>query len=222
MRLLLMVLLPMSISSSDCSPISHSTFAPSQSSIGLLLAMCCLAPLLFAGCSRAEIKQAFDEAKNKTKSLTESAVDKIEEKLPESGQMSLESEPPIGEVQQLDLQLIDVGDGRANVVQVVSYDLSRPGRQFPSVMLHGTTTVGTASSLVGQTIACDVYLQAGPNDPIAMTPPGSSVEVTFDAFDASENTLRGRIGAVDLLASDDQSITIRGGQITAVIREVSE
>ncbi len=210
----------MSNSSPDCLPINHCTVA--RSSSALLLATCCLASLLFLGCSKAEIKQAFDEAKSKTRSLTESAVDEIEEKLPESGRMSLESVPPIGEVQRLDLELIDVGDGRANVVQVVSYDLSRPGRQFPAVMLHGTTPAGSASSLVGQTIACDVYLQASPDDPIAMTRPGSSVDVTFDAFDASANTLRGRIGAVDLLASNDQTITIQGGQITAVIRGASE
>lgn len=188
----------------------------SRLTIPLLVA--CITVAFISGCSKEKLKEALEEAKTQTKSLTESTVQAIEDKLPESGSLSLEITPASPAINQMDLALIEIGDGRPNVVQIVSYDVRRPARNFPSVMLHGTTAASTASSLVGTTIACDVYYQASPDAPIAMTKPGGSVSVTFDAFDQDEKVINAKLGAVDLLSSDDQTISIRGGQLVAVVR----
>ncbi len=196
------------------------TFEPrrdrSQPRIVLLLA--CALVCFLSGCSKEKIQAALEEAKTQTRSLTKSTVEAIEEKLPETGSLTLETSPPTSPVERLDLDLITIGDGRPNVVQIVSYDVRTPGRSFPVVMLHGTTTASTASSLAGETIACDLYLQSSANTPIAMTRPGESVSVTFDTFNQEDNTINATLGSVHLLSSDDQTISIGGGQMVAVIR----
>ena len=114
----------------------------------LLLLGIVIAP---TGCSKEELKQKFEEVKAKTKSMTESAVQAVEEKLPETGHIALEMNPPV-EFKKADLELISIGDGRPNVVQIVTYDPRATARGFPSLMLQGTTTATSASALAGETV----------------------------------------------------------------------
>ncbi len=188
----------------------------SPQAIGLVLA--CMVLGLSAGCSKEKIQAAIEEAKTQTKSFTESTVEAIEEKLPERGSLTLETSPPTPPTKQLDVELITIGDGRPNVVQIVSYDLRQPGRSFPAIMLQGATAAGTAASLVGQTIECDVYYQASAETPIAITRPGNSLAVTFDTLNDEQTVLNATLGSVDLLRSDEQTVSIQGGRVVAVIR----
>lgn len=178
----------------------------------------CVVVIAQVGCSKEEVKQALEDATAKTKSLTESAVEAVEERLPESGSIELEMDSPGDPIKRADLELIAIGDGRPNVVQILNYDPDSNSRSYPSVMLHGTTDASTGASLAGKTIQCDMYYRASSSSPIAMTPPGQSVAVTFESMIPEDNAVTAKIGAVSLVASDDTPIAIRGGQIVAVLR----
>lgn len=174
---------------------------------------------VFNGCSKEDVKQALDEATAKTKQLTESAVEAVEERLPENGNIQLKTNPPTEPSKQADLELIVIGDGRPNVVQIMTYDPSTSSRSYPAILLHGTTDASTISSLAGKTIQCDMYLSSASSAPIAMTKPGKSVSVTFGPLVPEDNAIRGTLGMASLIGSDDQAITILGGEILAVTRE---
>lgn len=170
-----------------------------------------------AGCSKDEIKAKLEQAQTKLESVAESTMQKVEEQLPESGNVKLEM-TPAAEVGQADLELISIGDGRPNVVQILTYDASSTTRTFPSVMLHGTTTATSASALAGETVNCDMYLQTSPTAPIAMTKPGGSIAVTFGSLNVDDNALSATLGVAELIGSDDKPVQIRGGEIIAVVR----
>ncbi|MCP4885022.1 MAG: hypothetical protein GY904_00185 [Planctomycetaceae bacterium] len=174
---------------------------------------------VFNGCSKEEVKQALDEATAKTKQLTESTVEAVEERLPENGNIQLKTNPPTEPSKQADLELIVIGDGRPNVVQIMTYDPSTSSRSYPAILLHGTTDTSTISALAGKTIQCDIYLSSAASAPIAMTKPGNSVSVTFGPLVPEDNAIRGTLGMASLIGSDDQAITILGGEILAVTRE---
>ena len=170
-----------------------------------------------SGCSKEEMKQKFEEAKAKTKAMTESAVEAVEAKLPETGHITLEMNPPV-EFKKADLELISIGDGRPSVVQIVTYDPSATTRSFPSLMLQGTTTATSASALAGATVSCDMYYQASPSAPIAKTIHSDSVSVIFGTLNAEDNALPATLGSANLVGSDNQPVQIRGGDMLAVIR----
>lgn len=180
----------------------------------ILLLAIAIAP---TGCSKEEIKQKFEEAKAKTQAMTESAVEAVEEKLPERGSIALQTNPPV-EIKKADIELISIGDGRPNVVQIVSYNPSTTTRTYPSVLLHGTTTATSAAALAGETVMCDMYYQASATAPAAMTKPGGYVSVEFGAVNAEDHALPATLREVELVGSDDKTVQIRGGAIVAVIR----
>ena len=64
-----------------------------------------------------------------------------------------------------------------------------------------------------------MYLSSASSAPIAMTKPGKSVSVTFGPLVPEDNAIRGTLGMASLIGSDDQAITILGGEILAVTRE---
>jgi hypothetical protein len=180
----------------------------------ILLLAIAIAP---TGCSKEEIKQRFDEAKAKTRAMTESAVEAVEERLPETGSIALQTNPPV-EIKKADIELISIGDGRPNVVQIITYNPSTTTRTYPSVLLHGTTTANSAAALAGETVMCDMYYQASATAPAAMTKPGGYVSVEFGALNAEDNALPATLREAELVGSDDKPVQIRGGAIVAVIR----
>lgn len=209
---------------------SRSTTMPNFTSYRSRSRQQCLTLLLLvvvagSGCSKEEMQEKLEAAKAKTKSLTDSAVQAVEERLPESGHVALELDASQGsgasgpiELKLANIEVIAIGDGRPNVVQIVTYDPSASSRTFPSLMLHGTTTASSASALSGTTVDCDMYYQSSASDPIAKTAIGQTVAVSFGALNAEDNALPATIGAVGLVGSDDQPVRIRGGELLAVIR----
>jgi hypothetical protein len=169
------------------------------------------------GCSKEEMKQKFEEAKAKTKSITESAVQAVEERLPETGHIALEMTPPV-EFKKADLELISIGDGRPNVVRIVTYDPSAATRSYPSLMLQGTTTATSPSALAGETVACDMYYQSSHSAPIAMTTRDDSISVKFGSLNVEDNALPATLGMAGLVGSDDKPVQVGGGDLLAVIR----
>jgi hypothetical protein len=178
----------------------------------LLLGVLILPP----GCSKEELKAKLEEAQTKLETVAESTVEAVEERLPETGSIKLEMVPP-AEAGQADLEMITIGDGRPNVIQIVTYDPSQAPREFPAILLHGTTTANSAAELANQTIECDLYLQATASGPIAMTSPGGSVAVAFGSLVVEDNALPASIGQATLVGSDFQSIDVRGGELVAVV-----
>jgi hypothetical protein len=171
-----------------------------------------------AGCSKEEIKQKLEEAKTQAQSLKESAVQAVEEKLPETGSFTLQMSPTAAPIKKADLEVISIGDGRPNIVQIVSYDPAKTSRSYPTVMLHGATTATSASALSGETVQCDMYFQASSSAPIAVTKPGGSVAVTFGSLNTEDNALSATLGMAELIGSDDKPVQIQGGDVVAVIR----
>ncbi len=167
------------------------------------------------GCSKAEISKAIDDAKAKTQSVTESAIAKVEEKLPATGSLRLQFTPPV-EIGRAEIEVIVIGDGRPNVVQIANYDTTTGKRQYPAVLLSGTTTVANSRSLAGQSIDCDAYFRQSASSAIAISKPGESVTLVFDSCSEADHTISATLQATELVTSDDQTLRLDGGQITAV------
>ena len=136
----------------------------------VLLPVVVVLPLVL-GCSKEEMNQALESAKSKTKAMTASAVEAVEEKLPESGEITLNLKPDPVTISNVDIELISIGDGRPNVVQITTYDPQSPSRSYPALLLHGITNTSTTSTLAGEKVRCDVYYQESETSP--MLPSGS-------------------------------------------------
>ncbi|MDA9934546.1 hypothetical protein OAG76_00545 [Rubripirellula sp.] len=174
---------------------------------------------LAPGCSKEEMDQALETAKSKTKSMTNSAVVAVEETLPESGEVTLNIKPNPIAISNAELDLISIGDGRPNVVQITTYDPDASSRSYPALLLHGITNMSTASSLAGEKVQCDVYYQASETSPIAMTQPGEAMTVAFQQYNPTDQALTATLGMISMLGSDGSVIQIEGGDVLAVIRE---
>jgi hypothetical protein len=179
------------------------------------LAVC--AVLAQAGCSKDEIKAKLEEAQTKLEQVAESTVQAVEDKLPEKGSIKLDMTPP-AVTSQADVELISIGDGRPNVVRIVSYDPSQSTRAYPAILLQGTTTIDSATALANQTIQCDLYVQASASGGIAMTPAGGSVTVSFGSLRVEDNALPATLSPARLLGSDFREVSVGGGEILSVIR----
>lgn len=175
--------------------------------------------LMPGGCSKEELKEKLKQAQEKVESVAESTVKAVEDKLPETGSITLEMSPSVEEMKRADFELITIGDGRPNVIQILTYDPASSTRTYPCVLLHGTTKATSAAGLSSETVACDMYLQASAISPIVMTKPGGSVAVTFGSLNVDEDTLTATLGAADLVSADNSPINISGGQLVAVVRE---
>jgi hypothetical protein len=194
----------------------HSYLRLIQRVLTLLLFVILLVP---AGCSKEEIKEKLKQAQEKVEAVAESTVQAVEDKLPETGSITLEMSKPVEELKRADFELIVIGDGRPNVVQILTYDPASSTRSYPCLLLHGTTRATSAAGLSSETVACDMYFQASPSAPIVMTKPGGSVPVTFGSLSVEENTFSASLGAAELVSADNSPISIRGGDLVAVVRE---
>ena len=184
----------------------------------VLLPVVVVLPLVL-GCSKEEMNQALESAKSKTKAMTASAVEAVEEKLPESGEITLNLKPDPVTISNVDIELISIGDGRPNVVQITTYDPQSPSRSYPALLLHGITNTSTTSTLAGEKVRCDVYYQESETSPVAMTKPGEAITIEFQQYSPTDNALTATLGMIALRGSDDSVIQIEGGDLLAVIRE---
>ena len=198
----------------------------------ILTAVFALALLLAAGCSKEDVTKMANSVKEKTASIAESGKEVIKqgkdavtqgaaivkEQLPESGKVTLQVSPPL-EIPSASIEVISIGDGRKNVVQIANYDVAAAPKSYPSILIQGTTTAGDPASLAGQTVACELYMREGPTSPIAMTAAGQPAQVTFKSFDPQEKTVAADIGAAGLIGSDNHPVAFGGGKILAVISD---
>jgi hypothetical protein len=175
--------------------------------------------IISTGCSKEELKEKFDQAKQKTQEFTDSTVAAIEEKLPETGNVRLSMSPEVPEAKSASIELITVGDGRPSVVQILTYDPDSRVKSYPAILISGPTEATSLAMLSGQQIECDLYLQASSGAPILMTRPGESVTVTFATVDAVNQTVTASINSVQLDSSDGQATRINDGELIAVIRQ---
>ena len=174
---------------------------------------------LAPGCSKEEMNQALETAKSKAESMTNSAVEAAEETLPEAGEVTLNFKPDPIAISNAALDLISIGDGRPNVVQISTYNPNASSRSYPALLLHGITNISTASSLAGEKVQCDVYFQRSENSPIAMTQPGEAMTVAFQQYNPTDKALTATLGIISMRGSDGSVIQIEGGDVLTVIRE---
>ncbi len=182
-----------------------------------LVAASVLVLILSSGCSRDELKQAYEDAKVKTQELASSTKEAVEAQLPATGAVTLRTTPAMPPTTGATLELISIGDGRPSVLQVTSYDPGNSTKTYPSILLHGTTAVGSVESLAGTKIQCDMYLRVSRTMPIAITANGKPATVTFSGINAEEKTITATIEPVELIGSDGKSIQVLGGDLVAVI-----
>ncbi|SMP55952.1 hypothetical protein SAMN06265222_10561 [Neorhodopirellula lusitana] len=195
------------------------------SSIALLIA------IAISGCSKESLKDAYDSAKSQTQDLASStqelassakesvstAVKAVEAKLPSKGSMVLQSDFSIPDPQRASVELIVIGDGRPNVVQICSYDPTSDQLIYPAVLLHGPTDLTSIGELSGTSVACDLYMQAESSSVIAMTKPGGHVDVMFGPLNAEDQTLTATIQPGEVTGSDQKTYQVQGGQVIAAV-----
>ncbi|QDT13648.1 hypothetical protein [Planctomycetes bacterium K23_9] len=179
---------------------------------------------VLTGCSKDEMKKMATSVQQTTQDLAaqsqdyiQGAVEAVEEQLPSTGSLSLRIEPPL-EIESANVEIIKIGDGRSNVVQLATYDTDSGPSSYPSVLLHGQTAADSPAALAGQTVGCDLYVQQSSGGAILMSPPGSSVQVTFGQFDQESGTLKASVGSSRLISSDRSKVNLNGGNVVAVIR----
>lgn len=193
---------------------------------------CCLIaslPLIFlAGCSEKKRQQIAAAVQQQASNIAESATDAasnfasqatatVEDALPATGQVTLKTSPAF-EAESATMQLISIGDGRDNIVQITTYEPGQESLTYPSLLIRGTTTVGDAASLSGESIECQLYMQASSSEPIAATPPGRSISVSFRAYDPEKKTLTASISSGSLVDSNNASVRVGGGNLVAVVK----
>ncbi|MGB7343745.1 MAG: hypothetical protein WBD20_06010 [Pirellulaceae bacterium] len=163
------------------------------------------------------VQQSTQDFAVQSQEYIQGAVETVEKQLPSSGSIALKLEPPV-EMNAGKLEILTVGDGRANVVQVTSYDAKSGPNKYPCILLHGQTTSKNASELVGQTVPCDLYFQQSNGGEILMTTAGASVQVTFGQMDKKNNILMASIGSGSLMSSDHKTISFNGGDVMAIVQ----
>jgi hypothetical protein len=189
--------------------------------VGVCLLSFCLS--LWCGCSKDEIKKMATSVQETTQDFAaqsqeyiQDAVEAVEEQLPATGSVQLRLEPEL-QVNSASVEVIKIGDGRSNVMQLATYDTSADPTEYPAVLLHGHTRANSASALVGETIACDLYIQTAYGAEMLMTTAGSSVQVTFGRIDPKQGTVSARIGSGSLLSTADKRVRFNGGDIVALL-----
>jgi hypothetical protein len=178
---------------------------------------------LSGGCSKEEMKKMAESVKEKSQSIAEStkematqAVETAKEQLPETGEVTLQLNPPI-KIDSAKIEVVSVGDGRSNIVQIATYDVSSAPKSYPSVLIQGRTEAGDPASLAGQTVACELFMRADSTGPIAMTAASQPAQVTFDSYDPEARTVSASIRQVTLVGSDNKPVALAGGTILAVM-----
>ena len=176
------------------------------------------------GCSKEErdkIKTTFQEQTQniaeKTQQYTQAAFEAVEEKLPAAGRISLRMDPPI-EFDSATAQVVSLGPGRGNVVQISNYELGAGPKTYPSLLIQGATDAETVAALAGQTINCDFYMRASYSDPVLMNASGRPVQINFTKFDVGSNTISASIYSGALISSDDRQVNLNGGKVVALIK----
>lgn len=190
-------------------------------------ALSCLAIIgLFAlvGCSKDEMKKMATSVQQTTQDLAaqsqeyiQGAVETVEQQLPATGTVTLRLDPEL-QIDVANVELIKIGDGRPNVIQIASYDTASSPNKFPCLLLHGQTSVQDVTQLVGETVPCDLYVQQSSGGEILMTAAGTSLQITFRQLDQKKGTLKASIGSGRLIGSDESTVNLNGGSFDALIK----
>lgn len=191
--------------------------------------------LLLGGCSKEDLENAANSAKqaasdvaekglaegkkivSKSKEVTDSLVEKAEEVLPAAGKIKLATEPTPIETDRGVIVMYTVGDGRKNSVQITSYEPGAASVGSTAVFIHATTDIETVALLGGKTIPCNVFVESA--GVVSRNVFGRPIDISFDTINAEENTISATMPACMLLGSNNKPLSIAGGEIVAVITE---
>ncbi len=185
---------------------------------------------LSTGCSKekmnelaANVKETTSEITSTAESITtqaQSVIQTAKEQIPSTGSLTLEMTPPI-KTNDAKIELISVGDGRPNVIQVLTY-APESTTAYPRALLHGTTTAASVAMLAGQQIKCDLFIQTSASDPMIASISGSPVAVDFSTYDLQAGTIKASISSSNLIRADNQPVSLSGGDLTAVVVKEGE
>lgn len=168
-----------------------------------------------SACSKEEMADALEKAKAQTETITAKATEQIEDVLPETGRIQINGSGglTVPQIERATVEVIDVGDGRPAIVQVMNYAIDDPAR-YPRVLIRGMFQGGDVRSLASKTIDCEVYLQTG-LDEVAISD-GAVCAVTFGAFNNDDGTIRGNLAGADLRTSAGTTVRVSDGEFVAV------
>ena len=181
---------------------------------------------LTLGCSKEKRKQftaavqqgasdLAESASDFATSAVESATETVKEQLPATGTISLQSNPEL-KASVANIEVISVGDGRRNVVQIASYKVGSVPDTYPSIFLQGLTDAGDPASLSESSVECELFVQASANAPIAATTSGEKIKVSFSKLDPAAKSLTASVSNCSLLDTENKTTSISGGQIVAI------
>lgn len=196
----------------------HTAIVAKTLTIGVLLLTS-----LSTGCSKKKLDELADKVQkqsenlvNESKKMTDSLVETAKEQLPETGKMTIKTSEPV-EFDQAVVTMHVVGDGRMNSLQITTYPVGSEYASSPACFLHATTEIETVALLAGKSVACNLFLEANSNSPIARTPVGKPVSVTFGSMNMQEKTITATIDSCSLIGSDDKPVAVAGGEVLAVV-----
>jgi hypothetical protein len=158
-----------------------------------------------------EGQQAVSNSLESAKASAESASGTAKEALQLAGKFELDLESRVA-TSGCYSRLLPAAGERSAVLQLQSYR-DAGSESFPSVFLRGLVSADDAASLVGETIAVEMFVQTEPNGPVWFTPRESPVQFTITAADAEQ--IVGRIDSGELQRTDGASHAV-SGEVTGI------
>jgi len=178
-----------------------------------------------SGCSQKELTELTDRVKTAT-------VDKIEEIKPaipmalKTGQFRLTIDAPV-ETQVAQISLLQIGDGRRNVLQLRSYkELGKDSG--PAVFYQAAVSADSVGSLVGQSVSGKMFVRGTAGGKLWSSVDEAPVTLTIEAIDGEElvgsvtsGTLVGTTGATTAVSGSFRAIISKtpGSESALVIRD---
>ena len=178
------------------------------------------------GCSKESLDNALEAAKKKGGELTERASTEIaasaESVLPESGHVRFEfadGSHPISRVEatSAEAEIIVVGSGRPNVLQIRNQTYSPDSTSMPRVIITAATDQTSPANLTGGQLKAQVYLQASAAQ-AAIPMPGHTAQLTVARYDSEAGIIAGTLSLFRLVDAGGNELLVRGGEWLAVLK----
>lgn len=167
--------------------------------------------------AKESVAKGVEQAKEATQQLSDSAkqaTSTAKEVAGLAGKISLTSNPPIATTGAYATFIPATGD-RNGAIQFQSYQPNQ-AETYPSVYIRSLVSVKSLNELAGQTIPCEIFVQAQADGPVWRQTVGDSAQLKVLSID-------GKIVKAELSAASahetatEQAISF-GGQIEAVIQ----
>jgi hypothetical protein len=164
------------------------------------------------GCNKDQVDKAASGLQQVTQTVQQ-GVENIKQEANLTGSMELSTTPAIA-AKACYARLIVIGEGRPNVLQLVSYKDASLER-FPSLLVQAQVQEGSLAELAGKTVQAEIFAQSEENGPVFHCPDGTLASVNISAADAK--SLTGQCTGAMLVSSETNQPTSVNGKFVAVV-----